>query len=219
MIDVIGVIKEVSDISTITSKATNKPYSKRDLALVDKTNYLVRLTIWGTVAQGWDTAPDEIIAFKGVKVSDFGGRTLSTVHSSTMTINPDIDEAHALRGWYDGQGRVETFQSHLGLSGAGTAGGTNDPYKNLAQIKDDNLGMGDNPDYFLTKATVVYVKQENISYPACMSEKCNKKMVQMETNQWKCEKCDKTHPKPRHRYAPLKLRTALEFINAELKFM
>lgn len=199
MIDVIGVVKEVGEVSTITSKTTQKPYSKRDLTLVDKTNFLVRLTIWGNVAQNWDTAPDEVIAFKGVKVSDYGGRTLSMLHSSTMTINPDIDEAHALRGWYDGQGRIENFQSHQGLSSTSAAGGRKDPYKTLAQVKDENLGMGESPDYFVTKATVVYIKQDNISYPACMSGDCNKKVVQMDTNKWRCEKCDKTHPKPQHR--------------------
>lgn len=199
MIDVIGVIKEIGEISTITSKTTQKPYSKRDLTLVDKTNFLVRLTIWGAVAQNWETSTDEVIAFKGVKVSDFGGRTLSMVHSSTMTINPDISEAHALRGWYDVQGRTESFQSHQGLSSMGAAGGRKDPYKTLAQIKDENLGMGEVPDYFAAKATIVYIKQENISYPACISDSCNKKVVQIGTGQWKCEKCDKTHPKPQHR--------------------
>lgn len=199
MIDVIGIIKEIGEVSTITSKTTQKPYSKRDLTLVDKTKFLVRLTIWGNTAESWEASTDEVIAFKGVKVSDFGGRTLSMVHSSTMTINPDIDEAHTLRGWYDGQGRAENFQSHQGLSSMGAAGGRKDPYKTLAQVKDENLGMGENPDYFATKATIVYIKQDNISYPACMSESCNKKVVQIDANQWRCEKCEKTHPKPQHR--------------------
>lgn len=207
MIDVIGVIKDVGEVSTITSKTTQKSYSKREMTLVDKTNYLVRLTVWGNAAEKWEASSDEIIAFKGVKVSDFGGRTLSTVHSSTITVNPDIDEAHTLRGWYDGQGRGETFQSHQGLSGMGASGRGKDPYKNLAQIRDENLGMSENPDYFVTKATIVYIKQDNISYPACLSEGCNKKVVQMDTNQWRCEKCDKAHPKPQHRYnSPTSLR-------------
>ena len=41
-----------------------------------------------------------MIAFKGVKVGDFGGRSLSMFSSATMTVAPDINEAHALRGWY-----------------------------------------------------------------------------------------------------------------------
>lgn len=199
MIDVIGVIKEVGDLSTVTSKVSQKPYSKRELTLVDKTNYLVRCTVWGKVAESWEMSQDEIVAFKGVKVSDFGGRSLSMLHSSTMSANPDIDEAHILRGWYDGQGRGEIFQSHQGLSGMGAAGGGKEDVKNLAQIKEDNFGMGEKPDYFTTKATIVYIKQDNIYYPACLSETCNKKVVLVDGG-WRCERCDVTHPKPQYRY-------------------
>ncbi|KAH0613599.1 uncharacterized protein H6S33_005485 [Morchella sextelata] len=199
MIDVIGVIKEVGDLGTVTSKVSQKPYSKRELTLVDKTNYLVRCTVWGKVAESWEMSQDEIVAFKGVKVSDFGGRSLSMLHSSTMSANPDIDEAHILRGWYDGQGRGETFQSHQGLSGMGAAGGGKEDVKNLAQIGEDNFGMGEKPDYFTTKATIVYIKQDSISYPACLSETCNKKVVPVDGG-WRCERCDVTHPKPQYRY-------------------
>lgn len=199
MIDVIGVVKEVFDLSTITSKVSQKPYSKRDLTLVDKSNYSVRCTVWGKVAENWEVSVDEIVAFKGIKVGDFGGRSLSMLHSSTMSINPDIDEAHILRGWYDGQGRGETFQSHQGLSSMGAAGGRKDLMKNLAQIKEDNFGMGQDPDYFTTKATIVYIKQDNLYYPACMGENCNKKVVSVDGG-WRCERCDVTYPKPQYRY-------------------
>ena len=36
---------------------------------------------------------------KGAKVGDFGGRTLSMGGQSTMSADPDIAEAHQLRGW------------------------------------------------------------------------------------------------------------------------
>ena len=42
---------------------------------------------------------DPVIAFKGVKVGDFGGRSLSMFSSATMTVNPEIPEAYSLRGW------------------------------------------------------------------------------------------------------------------------
>ncbi|KAG0636561.1 hypothetical protein HOY80DRAFT_350874 [Tuber brumale] len=197
IIDVIGVIKEVGEVAPIQSKATQKSYTKRDVDLVDKSGYSVRITIWGKYAEDWETQPDEIVAFKGVKVSEYGGRSLSMLHSSTMTVNPDIDESHALRGWYDGQGRGETFQSHYTGSSAVR---TNDPYKTLFQIRDENLGMGEEADIFTTKATIVYIKNENFSYPACLTPKCNKKVVELAEGQWKCEKCDITHPKCQHRY-------------------
>ncbi len=41
-----------------------------------------------------------ILAVKGAKVSDFNGRTLSTVGSSVVTVDPDAPEAGQLRHWH-----------------------------------------------------------------------------------------------------------------------
>jgi len=92
-IDTIGILKEITETSQITSKTTSKPYDKRELTLVDNTGYSVRLTIWGNTATTFDVAAESVVAFKGVKVSDFGGRSLSLLSSGSMTIDPDIDEA------------------------------------------------------------------------------------------------------------------------------
>jgi hypothetical protein len=74
-------------------------FAKREIQLVDQSGQAVRLTLWGKQAENF-TAPDEpVIAFKGVKVGDFGGRSLSMFSSASMTVNPDIPEAHSLRGW------------------------------------------------------------------------------------------------------------------------
>ena len=51
------------------------------------------------------------MAIKGAKVSDFGGRSLSTLMSSVLMLNPDIPEAHSLRGWFDSVGKNEESQS------------------------------------------------------------------------------------------------------------
>ncbi len=200
-IDTIGILKEVGETSQIVSKSTSKPYDKRELTLVDNTGYSVRLTIWGNSATAFDVMPESVVAFKGVKVSDFNGRSLSLLSSGSMTVDPDIDDAHKLKGWYDAQGRNDTFASHAGMSGSmGAAGGRGDPFKTILQVKEENLGMTENTDYFTVKATNIYVKQENFSYPACLSEGCNKKVVELEPGQWRCERCDKSHPKPEHRY-------------------
>ena len=94
--DVIGVLKDVGETSQITSKSTGKPYDKRELTLVDNTGFSVRLTIWGATATNFSVAPESVVAFKGVKVSDFGGRSLSLLSSGSMTVDPDIGEAQRL---------------------------------------------------------------------------------------------------------------------------
>ena len=150
-IDTIGILQDVGEVSEIVSKTTSKPFNKRELTLGDNTGYSVRLTIWGNTAQSFDAAAESVIAFKGVKVSDFGGRSLSLLSSGTMNVDPDIDEAHKLKGWYDAQGRNETFQSHANTMGsaAATSGGKQDQSKTISQIRDENLGMSENADYFL----------------------------------------------------------------------
>lgn len=201
-IDCIGVLSEVGEVSEIVSKTTSKPYNKRELTLIDNTGFNVRLTIWGNSAQNFDAQPQSVIAFKGVKVSDFGGRSLSLLSSGSMTVDPDIDEAHKLKGWYDAGGSTENFQSHANTMGAvsATSGGKRDEYKSVAQVSEENLGMGESTDWFNIKATILYVKKDNVAYPACQTDSCNKKVVEINPGEWRCEKCDKTWDKPDYRY-------------------
>ena len=113
--DVLGVVKEVGPITKITTKSTNRDLAKRELVIVDQSGFQVRLTLWGKQAETYDQAGDPVIGFKSVKVGDFGGtaflhsrcrhlthtlgRTLSLLSSGSMQVNPDMPEAHNLRGW------------------------------------------------------------------------------------------------------------------------
>lgn len=47
---------------------------KRELTLVDQSGYSVRITLWGKQAEQYTSDDSPVIAFKGVKVGDFGGR-------------------------------------------------------------------------------------------------------------------------------------------------
>ncbi|EST08505.1 Replication factor A, C-terminal [Kalmanozyma brasiliensis GHG001] len=207
--DVIGILDSYGEISEIVSKASQRPVQKRELVLVDQGNRSVRLTLWGKNAEtfpnnaGVDEKP--VIAFKGVKVGDFGGRSLSMFSSSTMLLNPDITESHVLRGWYDNDGAHAQFQPFTNGAGAGGAlaggaGANMAERRSIAQVKDENLGMTEKPDYFNVRATVVYIKQENLYYTACPSDGCSKKVSLDHENNWRCEKCDRSYEAPEYRY-------------------
>lgn len=198
-VDTIGILKEVDEVSEIVSKTTGKPYQKREITLVDDSNFSVRVTVWGKTAQGFDASAESVVAFKGVKVSDFGGRSLSLLSSGTMSVDPDIPEAHRLKGWYDSTGRNDNFTSHRSTNLGGATGRPNEE-KFAVQVKDEGLGMNEKPDYFNLKATIVYIKQDTFAYPACRSENCNKKVVDMQDGTWKCESCNVTHDRPQYRY-------------------
>ncbi|KAJ6618842.1 replication factor-A protein 1 [Mycena sp. CBHHK59/15] len=199
--DVLAIVKDVSDLSEITSKATNRQIIKRELTLVDKSQFSVRMTLWGKQAEQFNAA-EAIIAFKSVKVGDFGGRSLSFFSSSSMAINPDIPAAHALRGWYDECGKGVSYHAHHSSGGSGAAGGAGfnrNEVRSIMDVKSSLLGQNDQTDYFSTRATVVFMKPDTMWYPACQTPDCNKKVME-EGGSWKCEKCDKSWPEPQYRY-------------------
>jgi replication factor A1 len=220
--DVIGIVESVGDLSEIISKASQKPIPKRELTVVDHSGMAVKLTLWGKTAEAYGTPSghvgcgvDEkpVIAFKGVSVSDFGGRSLSMFSSSTMTVNPDIPEAHGLRGWFDSEGQALSEKndwknfSSAGLGGTGMGFGgdfTSDlkERRTIGQVRDQNLGMStdDKPDFFTMRGIVVHLKQDNMYYPACASDGCNKKVTLEGNNSWRCEKCDRSFEAPEYRY-------------------
>ncbi|TFK30066.1 replication factor-A protein 1 [Coprinopsis marcescibilis] len=203
--DVIGVVKEATDVATITSKATNRQMTKRELVLVDKSNYSVRMTLWGKQAEQYHADDKAVIAFKGVRVGDFGGRSLSMSSSSAMQINPDIEECFALRGWYDSQGQTQTFHAQSGSGGMGSATFERQKARNLEDVKQAGFGQGDRTDYFSAQATITAVKGirgengDKYAYPACPTPQCNRKVFE-DQGKWKCENCSKHFDEPEYRY-------------------
>jgi replication factor A1 len=60
-------------------------------------------------------------------------------------MNPDIPEAHILRGWFDTIGKNSEPQSisQQGMNAMATGASGRNDRKLISQIKDENLGMGD----------------------------------------------------------------------------
>lgn len=207
----IGIVKDVGELGSITTKTTGKQLSKRDLTLVDQSGSAIRMTLWGGQAEGFsETGPAMVMAVKGARVSDYNNRTLSTLSSSTVSINPtDLQEAFQLRGWYDSQGRLAepnliSQRATAGASeqaGSTSATGGDERRKTLAAIKDEHMGHGDRPEYLSVVASVSYIKSDgNISYAACPAEGCAKKVTEEGPQMWRCERCNKTWPRCDHRY-------------------
>ncbi|TDH14757.1 hypothetical protein EPR50_G00024150 [Perca flavescens] len=195
IVDVIGVCKSVDEVTRLTTKS-NREVSKRTLNLMDMSGKLVTVTLWGEEAEKFEANGQPIVAIKGAKLSDFGGRSLSASFSSTLMINPDIPEAYKLRGWYDKEGHAMDGQSLTEVKGSG-GGLTN--WKTLSDVKTEHLGHGDKADYYTCIATIVYLRKENCLYQACPSQECNKKVVDQHNGMFRCEKCDKEFPNFKYR--------------------
>lgn len=191
IVDVIGVVKVCNDLSTVIGKQSQKEITKRDLQIVDQSGVAISLTLWGNDAISFDGSNHPVVAIRGARLSDFGGRSLSVLASSQLIINPNIREAQVLRGWYDLEGSSIDFSS---FRRDGPSGGFDTNWKTFAQVVSENLGHGDKPDYFTTKATVMVLKKDNCMYTACPSENCNKKVVDQGNGMWRCEKCNREFP-------------------------
>lgn len=206
-IDVLAVIKSVGELQEINSTKLSKVLQKRDLVLMDDSLCEIKLTLWGDKAVNIDPAGvlNSIMAYKGVKVGDFGGRSLGTVTSTAQQPYPQIPEGVRLHEWKSGfSGGVLPTAANLssGGSGGGAAPESFDRRKTISAIKDEGLGMGEKRDYLTVRATVNYIKHDSDPwYTACITQTCNnKKVVAGMNGQFRCEKCNQTLDECNYRY-------------------
>uniref|UniRef100_A0A8C2TJL8 Replication protein A subunit n=1 Tax=Coturnix japonica TaxID=93934 RepID=A0A8C2TJL8_COTJA len=229
IVDVIGICKSYEDVTKIVVKASNREVSKRNVHLMDTSGKLVTATLWGNEAEKFDGSRQPVIAIKGARVSDFGGRSLSVLSSSTVVVNPDSPEAFKLRGWYD----CVLVLTHFSCCGVfvdchpkiamhlcgsrfdsegqllecasisdvrgGSASGVATNWKTLFEAKSERLGQGDKADYFSCVGTIVHLRKENCMYQACPSQDCNKKVIDQQNGLYRCEKCDREFPNFKYR--------------------
>lgn len=185
-VDVIAVCKESGDLVNLTSKA-GRDLTKREVTLIDKSNTAITLTLWGEEAKNFNGSEQPVMIVKGAKVGEFGGgKTLGTASGSSLKMNPDIDEGHILRGWFDNEGPTGEVKQ---LSSR-TQGNFNSEWMNFHEAKLKNLGTGDKPDYFQVKGFIHNVRSSNAFYKACPNTDCNKKVVDQENGSFRCDKCN-----------------------------
>jgi len=119
------------------------------------------------------------------------------IDSSTMTINPDIPDAHVLRGWYDSVGADQSFTAYPNL-GWGAATFNRTEVRSIEEIKADQQ-IAEKAEMFSCRGTVLHIRGDNPAYPACPGQSCKKKVIETGDG-WHCEKCEKTWEKPEYRY-------------------
>ncbi|XP_069767270.1 LOW QUALITY PROTEIN: replication protein A 70 kDa DNA-binding subunit [Narcine bancroftii] len=198
ILDVIGICKSYEAVTTITVRSNSREVSKRNVYLMDMSGKVVSTTLWGDDAEKFDGSGQPVMAIKGARLSDFGGRSLSVLSSSTILMNPDIPEAFKLRAWcVDAEGQVMEGTSISDMKGNSFLGNTN--WKVLLEVKNETLGHGNKPDYYTTVGTIVYLKKENCMYQACPTAECNKKVVDQQNGLYRCEKCDREFPNFKYR--------------------
>uniref|UniRef100_A0A0A9DZF7 CCHC-type domain-containing protein n=1 Tax=Arundo donax TaxID=35708 RepID=A0A0A9DZF7_ARUDO len=168
----------------------------------------VEVTFWGNFCDiegqqlQCDSGLNPILALRGARINDFNGKSVNTISTTQLRINPDFPDAERLRQWYITEGKTAACVS---LSREMPNSGRVDVRKTIAQIKAENLGRLDKTDCIIVKAAILEVRTDTLYYPACplmLNEKpCNKKVIQNGDGTWHCERCDKSSENCEYKYA------------------
>jgi len=187
IVDVIGVCQTAGELTMLMSKTTRKELKKRDVTIVDQSLSSVTITLWDTQAEDFDGSLQPVIAIKGSRIREFmGSKSLSLLGSTVMQINPDIDEAHRLRGWYDSLPSNAEFTSISARSDVGA----NNQFLTIKGAQLAQLGSGDKADYYSMYSHLIFVKSETALYKACPKPDCQKKVIDRNDGTYRCEKCN-----------------------------
>jgi replication factor A1 len=208
VLDIIGVVESVAEPAEITRKDGTQ-VSKRGVNIRDDSGRSIELTLWGgyvdstgnEMAAAVGSGRHPIVAVKQARVGDYNGKTLSTIASSTIVIDPvDESKAGALRSWYDNGGATMAAQA---LSSARAGSGRSDRRICTALIKNEGLGMGEKPDYVSSTLYLAYTRAESYYYPACTlmynGKQCLKKATDDGSGGFHCERCGSSTT-PEYRY-------------------
>ena len=147
---------------------------KREVTLVDKSGASISLIMWGEEAVNFDIRDNPVVALKNVIIKEYmGGKTLGTMSSTVMKINPDIPEGHQTRGWFENEGSGGDFKV---LSTKSTAFGGSTEWANFNDVKVKQFGR-EKADYFQVFGMIHTIRQNNMTYKACTNGECNKKVI------------------------------------------
>ncbi|KAI3831046.1 hypothetical protein MKW92_019847 [Papaver armeniacum] len=207
MLDIIGVVSSINPTQNITTK--NGETQKKTLQLKDMSGRSVELTLWGSIcsAEGQklqkmrEEGGFPVLAVKAGRVNEFNGRSVGTLSTSQLYIEPDVPETLMLKKWFDSEGR--NMQA-ISISKESSGTGRLDVRKTLSQIKDDQLGTSEKPDWITVKARISFIKTEPFCYTACPDmvgdRPCNKKVANDGDGRWKCDRCEKSFSECDYRY-------------------
>ncbi|KAJ4847719.1 Replication protein A 70 kDa DNA-binding subunit A [Turnera subulata] len=209
ILDIVGVVISVNPSVPILRK-NGMETQRRIVNLKDGSGRSVELTLWGDfcnkegqkLQEMIDSGFFPVLAVKAGKVSDFSGKSLGTISSTQLFINPDIPEAHGLRDWFDRGGQNAASVS---ISKDLMPGSTkNEIRKTVSQIKIEGLGRSDKPDWVTIRASITFIKTDSFCYTACPlmigDRQCNKKVTRSGNSRWQCDRCNQEFDECDYRY-------------------
>lgn len=191
-VDVVAIVHRVNDVATIIQKATQKELKKRDIALVDDSQAEIALTLWGRDAEEFAGTTGSALILKKAKISGFNGRSLNASIGCSVQLDPNHVAAQRLKEWYD------ESKSQLQLTSLTTSSMRETPFKLMFQLIHE-VTHTNQPVFAQVRVTFVNLMKTNF-YDACPTDRCKKRVVDMNNGSFRCEKCNKDFDTPVKRF-------------------
>lgn len=124
-VDICAIVSEVKELGTVISKTSGKELKRRTIALCDNSGKLIEMTIWGNMAQEYDSnklGNNAVVVIKGARVREYAGGKQLTCNNKVL-VNPfnNVNEAKQLQHWWNNQGGKKQKFEPLASSAAGGA--------------------------------------------------------------------------------------------------
>eukprot|EP00253_Pinus_taeda_P005195 PITA_05195 len=195
IVDVLGVVTDISSVCTIRRKDGSE-VNKQTIQLRDMSEYSIDAIFWGDsfnvvsqeISSLCATGNNPIIAIKSARIGEFNGKNISTIARTIILVDPDIEEAHALKSWFKKEGSIA----------ASTSLTTRSPFghqqKKITISDIYNMASFEKPTFFQLKGTITKIGMDSFYYISCQSlvgrKKCMKKLIPQNTGLWFCPKCN-----------------------------
>ncbi|OIR57869.1 MAG: DNA replication factor A protein 1 [Amphiamblys sp. WSBS2006] len=196
MVDVLGVVESVGEVGRIVIKSTMREMEKKEIIIADSSGLSIVVTLWSD-AMPFVSENDVgcVVAFKGVRVSNYGGVRLGTVFDMTVIIvNPDLPEAKELRTWYAGP------EGRSGRRMSLSSGGSRKRRHEDAGKADILCLLEQTSGVYEVACFLADIRSEKISYQSCPKENCKKKVLEEGVGVYRCEKCNEEYDHCAYRY-------------------
>uniref|UniRef100_A0A915N4P8 Replication protein A subunit n=2 Tax=Meloidogyne TaxID=189290 RepID=A0A915N4P8_MELJA len=178
-VDVQAVVERVGEPTQVMSRKDQRLLDKREVFLVDKSGTEICLTLWNEMVQSFEVEPGKVIGIKGAVVREFnGGFSLSNTTGTQIIEDPEGDFTRQLYQWYRDQKPLQEIKSLTIKTDFATV------IERDLRLIGPLLQHGIDRDS--EKGQYLYIKGM-----ACPVKGCRKKL-QMEGNQYRCEKCNQT---------------------------
>jgi len=188
--DMLGVATDIGEVQEFVSKA-GKPLTKLEVTIADESGASIRATIWGDKAK--DLKPKlgdgqgSILAIKGARISDWGGRTVSAGDRTQILINPELPEVAVVKKWFDAGGSSSVVSLSKNGGGAGGAHAPKPLTERYTMQGLTNLGQNGQADFTEVEGTLTFFQEQNLWYHARPGEGSKKKVRQNADGTWHCE--------------------------------